>query len=537
MDRVEPPTEQSRASNGATASRPAAPLHYSIQLTDRQRMAVTGGVMLGMFLGALEATVVGTAMPTVIAELKGLNLYSWLISGYILTSTIAGPIWGRLSDLYGRRLFYLIGTGVFLIGSVLSGLAQSMEQLIIFRALQGIGAGALLPLSMTIIGEIYSLEKRARMQGIFSGVWGFASIVGPLVGGFLTDYWNWRSVFFINIPFGLASMVVLGLAMKEPKEGHRPFSLDYAGIVLMTGSISALLLGLSHAGQRIENWTAPETIGLFAAFVVLLVLFLWVETRAEHPLIPLSLFRERVMAVSSANGFFVGMAMFGSLSFIPLFVQAVIGTTATEAGSTMTPFMLSWVVAATLGGRLMLRMGYRLIAIAGVACLVVGFGLLTWLTSGSTRLDVMRDLVFAGVGMGFCLVTLTIAVQNSVPRDRLGIATSATVFFRSIGGAVGVAVMGAVMSLHLNQQLTQLVSTTTGPVAKELAELAQHPELIVSQATRVKLNPEVAHDVQGALSVALNYVFIIGLIVASLAFFVTLFLPDGRVRDQQHARR
>ncbi|MBI3460373.1 MFS transporter, partial [Candidatus Acetothermia bacterium] len=221
--------------------------------------------------------------------------------------------------------------------------------------------------------------------------------------------------------------------------------------------------------------------------------------------------------------------------------QAVIGTTATEAGSTMTPFMLSWVVAATLGGRMMLKMGYRLIAIAGVACLVVGFGLLTWLTLGSTRLDVMRDLVFAGVGMGFCLVTLTIAVQNSVPRDRLGIATSATVFFRSIGGAVGVAVMGAVMgavmSLHLNQQLTQLVSTTTGPVAKELAEIAQHPELIVSQATRVKLNPEVAHDVQGALSVALNYVFIIGLIVAILAFFVTLFLPDGRVRDQQHARR
>ena len=500
-------------------------------------MAVTGGVMLGMFLGALEATVVGTAMPTVIADLKGLNLYSWLISGYILTSTIAGPIWGRLSDLYGRRLFYLIGTGVFLIGSVLSGLAQSMEQLIIFRALQGIGAGALLPLSMTIIGEIYSLEKRARMQGIFSGVWGFASIVGPLVGGFLTDYWNWRSVFFINIPFGLASMVVLGLAMKEPKHGHRQFSLDYAGIVLMTGSISALLLGLSHAGQRIENWAAPETIGLFAVFVVLLVLFLWVETRAKHPLIPLNLFRERVMAVSSANGFFVGMAMFGSLSFIPLYVQAVIGTTATEAGSTMTPFMLSWVVAATLGGRMMLRMGYRLIAIAGVACLVVGFGLLTWLTLGSTRLDVMRDLVFAGVGMGFCLVTLTIAVQNSVPRDRLGIATSATVFFRSIGGAVGVSVMGAVMSLHLNQELTQLVNTTTGPVAKELADLAKYPEKIVSQSLRIGISPEAAHDVQGALSVALNYVFIVGLIVAILAFFVTLFLPEGKVRDHQHARR
>ena len=534
MEQAESSTEHSRASTSGTASRPTTPLHYAVQLTDRQRAAVTGGVMLGMFLGALEATVVGTAMPTVIAELKGLNLYSWLVSGYILTSTIAGPIWGRLSDLYGRRLFYLIGTGVFLIGSALSGFAQSMEQLIIFRALQGIGAGALLPLSMTIIGEIYSLEKRARMQGIFSGVWGFASIVGPLVGGFITDFWTWRWVFFINIPFGLASMVILGLAMNEPKDGHRKFSLDYAGILLMTGSISTLLLGLSYAGQRIENWTAPETIGLFTAFVIFLALFLWVETRAAHPLVPLNLFRERIMAVSSANGFFVGMAMFGSLSFIPLFVQAVLGTSATDAGTTITPFMLSWVVAATLGGRLMLKMGYRRIAIVGVACLMVGFGLLTWLTQGSTRLDVMRDLVFAGVGMGFCLVTLTIAVQNSVPRDRLGIATSATVFFRSIGGAVGVAVMGAVLSLHLNQELMALVQSTSGPMAAEIAKLAQHPELIVSQTSRETLIPQVAHEVQGALSVALNYVFIVGLIVAILAFFVTLFLPDGRVRDQQH---
>jgi EmrB/QacA subfamily drug resistance transporter len=504
------------------------PKLHAIHLTDRQRAAVTGGVMLGMFLAALEATVVSTAMPTVIADLKGLSIYSWVFSGYILTSTISGPIWGRLSDLYGRRNFYLLGIAIFLLGSALSGLAQSMAQLIIFRAIQGLGAGALLPLGMTITGEIYSMEKRARMQGIFSGVWGLASIVGPLVGGFITDQWDWRWVFFINIPFGLASMGVIAGFLIEPKEHRQKASIDYAGIALLTGAITALLLGLMHAGDQSSNWAAPETLALFGAFAVMLILFLWIETKVSHPLLPLDLFRDRVFSVTAANGFFMGMAMFGSLSFIPLFVQGVIGTTATEAGTTMTPFMLSWVVAATLAGRLMIKTGYRLIAIIGVGSMVVGFFLLTWLSVGSTRLDVMRDLIFAGVGMGFCMVTLTIAVQSSVARDKLGIATSTTVFFRSIGGAVGVAVMGAMMSLNFQQALNTLMQNTQGPTAAELAQLALHPERIVNPVSRASLSPEAIVLVQSSLNFALNRVFAIALIVAILAFFVTLLLPQAK---------
>jgi EmrB/QacA subfamily drug resistance transporter len=484
--------------------------------------------MLGMFLGALEATVVSTAMPTVISELEGLGIYSWVFSGYILTSTISGPVWGRLSDLFGRRLFYLLGVAFFLVGSILSGLAQSMTQLILFRAIQGIGAGALLPLGMTIVGEIYSMEKRARMQGIFSGVWGLASIVGPLVGGFITDHWHWRWVFWINIPFGLAAMVVIALYLIEPKDPRRPISLDYAGIALLTGSITALLLGLMHAGDRPENWAAPETWALFGAFTLLLALFVRIETRASHPIVPLSLFRDRIFSVSSANGFFVGMAMFGSLSFIPLFVQAVIGTTATEAGTVLTPFMLSWVVAATLAGRIMLKTGYRWIAILGVGCLVLGFGLLAWLTVSSTRLDVMRDLVFAGIGMGFCLVTLTIAVQSAVPRDQLGIATSATVFFRSIGGAVGVAVMGAVMSTQLRAQIFLQEASRSLPIER-LRDLANNPDIIANSAERLTLSTQEFAVLQAALSFALNQVFVLGLIVTICAFFVTLYLPDGKV--------
>ncbi len=500
----------------------------AILLTDRQRTVVTGGVMLGMFLAALEATVVSTAMPTVIADLKGLSIYSWVFSGYILTSTISGPIWGRLSDLYGRRHFYLFGIAIFLLGSALSGFAHSMTELILYRAIQGLGAGALLPLGMTITGEIYTMEKRARMQGIFSGVWGLASIIGPLIGGFITDHWHWSWVFFINIPFGLASMAVITAFLVEPKNHRQKVSIDYGGIALLTGSITALLLGLMHAGNRPENWSAPETLALFGAFAGMLVLFLWVETKVSQPLLPLDLFKDRVFAVTSANGFFIGMAMFGSLTFIPLFVQGVIGTTATEAGTTMTPFMLSWVVAATVAGRIMIRAGYRLITIIGVGSLVVGFFLLTGLSVSSTRFDVMRDLIFAGIGMGFCLVTLTIAVQSSVSRNKLGIATSATIFFRSIGGAVGVAVMGALMSLNLQQELNSVIHLTQGSTALELTELLQHPEKIVNPVSRAGISPEVTHFVQIVLDFALRKVFIIGLIVAILAFIVTLLLPNKK---------
>lgn len=498
-----------------------------VPLTPSQRTTVTLGVMLGLFLGALEATVVGTAMPTVIASLGGLHIYSWVFSAYILTSTVTVPLWGRLSDLYGRKRFILLGVAIFLIGSALSGAATSMGQLVLFRAIQGLGAGALLPLGMTIIGEIYSLEKRARMQGLFSGVWGLASIIGPLLGGFITDHFSWRWVFYINIPFGIAAALLIGLALVEPRDHRKKVTVDYAGALTLTALATLLLLTL---GQ--QDWSWALKFGLFSACALLLALFLALERRAKEPIVPLSLFRHRIFSVSAANGFFVGMAMFGSLSFIPLFVQGVIGTTATEAGTALTPFMLCWVGFSIVGSRMILKAGYRPTALLGVGLLVVGFVGLATMSAETSRLAVMGYLALAGAGMGFSMITLLIAVQTSVPRDQLGIATSGTIFFRSIGGAVGVAIMGAVLSVHMQVQANNLPEL--GSSAEKLANLLRHPDALINPAARAQLPAPVLNALQQILATALHWVFVVGLIVAVLALVVTLFLPAGTAQEHAH---
>jgi len=520
---VEAPSLEAQAPSKITIAEP-------VPLTPSQQKTVTLGVMLGLFLAALESTVVGTAMPTVIASLGGLHIYSWVFSAYILTSTVTVPLWGRLSDLYGRKRFILLGIAIFLVGSALSGAATSMGQLVLFRALQGLGAGALLPLGMTIIGEIYSLEKRARMQGLFSGVWGLASIIGPLIGGFITDHLSWRWVFYINIPFGIAAALLIGLALVEPRDHRKRASIDYAGAITLTLLATLLLVTL---GQ--QDWGIFLKLGLLSLCALLVFVFLAVERRASEPLVPLSLFRHRIFSVSSANGFFVGMAMFGSLSFIPLFVQGVIGTTATEAGTALTPFMLCWVGFSIVGSRLILKIGYRPTALIGAGLLVVGFLGLATLNAQATRLAVMGYLAIAGAGMGFSMVTLLIAVQTSVPRDQLGIATSGTVFFRSIGGAVGVAVMGAVLSAQMNSQATQLPELGSLMAPEKLMDLLRHPDALLSPAARAQLPAPVESALQQILATALHGVFVVGLIVAILALIVTLFLPKGTAHE--HARR
>lgn len=524
MSKPESPVETVSSGGKTLVESPRITAAEPVPLTPSQRTSVTVGVMLGLFLGALEATVVSTAMPTVIASLGGLHIYSWVFSAYILTSTVTVPLWGRLSDLYGRKRFMLMGIAIFLIGSALSGAATSMAQLVLFRAIQGLGAGALLPLGMTIIGEIYSLEKRARMQGFFSGVWGLASIVGPLIGGFITDHFSWRWVFYINIPFGIAAALLIGLALIEPRDHRKKVTVDYAGAVTLTAFVTILLIALGQ--QNLDALVRASLLGLCA---LLLGLFLVLERRANEPIVPLSLFRHRIFSVSSANGFFVGMAMFGSLSFIPLFVQGVIGTTATEAGTTLTPFMLCWVGFSIIGSRMILKIGYRPTALLGVGLLVAGFLGMATLNAEASRLLVMGYLSLAGAGMGFSMVTLLIAVQTSVPRDQLGIATSGTVFFRSIGGAVGVAVMGAVLSAQMSAHANSDLSSSLSP--EKLADLLRHPDALISPAARAQLPAPLLEALQQILATALHWVFIVGLIVAVLALIVTLFLPRGTAQE------
>jgi EmrB/QacA subfamily drug resistance transporter len=483
-----------------------------LPMSSGRRWAVTAGVMTGMFLAALEATVIGTAMPTVIAALGGLNHYSWVFSAYLITSTVTVPVWGKLSDLYGRRLFYQLGIAVFLLGSVLSGMSASMAQLIAFRALQGLGAGALVPLGMTIIGDIFTVQERARMQAYFSGVWGLASIIGPVIGGFITDHWSWRWVFYINLPVGLAAALIIGLALREPRRHERP-AVDYAGAATLTAAITALMLALVEGGASVATLTSPRNLALFAASAGLTLLFVRIERRAADPIVPFRLFRNRVVTVAVVTGFLAGVALFG-------------GATATEAGSLLTPLMLSWVSLSVVGGRLLLRVGYRPTAIAGFVLLSSGFVLLSNFSRATPRLWLYVDLVVIGAGLGLTMLTLLIAVQQAVPRSQLGITTSLNQFARSIGGAVGVAVMGAVLSAGLADRLMGIARNGTNTLSPEqAAQLAANPDALVEPSARAALSGEALEALQGALASALRSVFWLGAAASLLALAVSFRLP------------
>ena len=494
-------------------------------MSARRRWAVTIGVMTGMFLAALEATVVGTAMPTVIASLGGLNHYSWVFSAYLITSTVTVPVWGKLSDLYGRRLLYQIGISVFLIGSVLSGIATSMEQLIIFRAIQGLGAGALVPLGMTIIGDIFTLTERTKKQAYFSGVWGLSSVIGPVVGGFITDQLSWRWVFFINVPVGLAAALIMGIALKEPKRHARP-AIDYAGAAVLMAAITILMLALVEGGTSFATLLAPQNLMLLSGAALLLGIFVWIEKRAADPIIPFGLFRNRTVTVSVIAGFLAGVSMFGAISFVPLFAQGALGATATEAGSLLTPLMLSWVVMSVVGGRLLLRIGYRTTSIAGFILLTLGFVFLSMNGRDTAKYWLYVDLVLIGSGLGLTMLTLLIAVQQAVSRTQLGIATSLNQFSRSIGGAIGVALMGTVLSAGLATELNRVAQTDNSLMSVErAAQLAANPNALIEPQERAALPPGVLDALQEAMATSLHKVFWVGTVLSAMALLVCFFLP------------
>ena len=460
-----------------------------------RRRAITAGLLLGMSLGALEATVVSTAMPTVIAQLGGLAHYSWVFSAYLLTSTACVPIWGRLSDLYGRRRIYLTGVAIFLLGSGLSGVSNSMLQLIGARALQGLGAGCIIPLSMTIVGELYTLAERPRTQALFSGVWGVASIAGPLVGGYVTDYLNWRWVFYLNLPFGLLAAVVIASAYPVSRRVVR-VRVDWLGAALLFTGISTLLVALGdESGGTAWLWAV--------ATVVLLGSFLAVERRAPEPILPLDLFGTPVIARSLAVVFLVGVALFGAIAFIPLFVQAVRGGTATQAGQAITPLFLGWVVMSIVGARTTVLFGYRTVAIAGSVLMTAGFFGLTLVSPTSPRSILIASCTTIGAGMGTQMLSLLLAVQHGVSRSRLGIATALNQFSRSVGAAIGVAAMGAILS-------RSLVGVSLPGGADALA------------ASAAALSPSV----RAQFAAALHRVFLAGAIVSAAGLLATLFLPS-----------
>ncbi|MCE7861692.1 MAG: DHA2 family efflux MFS transporter permease subunit, partial [Chloroflexi bacterium CFX2] len=397
---------------------------------------VTIGIMLSLFLASMESTVVATATPTIVGELGGLSHFSWVFSAYMLASTTTVPLYGKLSDLYGRRRLYIFAMVLFLIGSVLCGQANSMTQLILARGLQGVGAGGIMPLAFILIGEMFSLQQRTKMQGFFSGVWGVSSILGPLLGGFLVDSLSWRWVFYINIIPGLMAAGLVAYAWRDVIIGAEKPSVDYAGAVLLMTAIVTLLLALLDDSGLFDKWA------MIGVSVILFIALFWVESHAADPILPLELFRGKLFSTAIVHGIFSGWALFGSISFIPLFVQSVLGTSATQAGITISPMLLGWVASSIIGTRILLKVGYRRLAIIGTFLLVVGSFFMSQIDAGTDQIAMMVFVMLMGIGMGFSIPSFLIAVQTMVYRRYLGTATSTMQFSRSMGGTLGVSVMG-----------------------------------------------------------------------------------------------
>jgi len=499
-------------------------------MPSKHRTIVTAGILLGMLLGALEATVVSTAMPTVVASLGGLEIYSWVFSAYLLTSTVTVPLWGKLSDLYGRRQFYVLCVGLFFLGSIACGAAQSMGQLVAFRAFQGLGAGGLFSLGMTILAELYTPIERARIQGYFSSVWGISSIGGPFVGGFLTDTLSWRWVFYINAPFAFAAAFVIWTQLIEDPSHRKSHRLDFAGIGLFSLAMTLLMILLIRSETSFE-FHSPTSIGLIAGTVLSLGLFVLAERRSEEPLLPMELFRNKTFTGATVNAFLSGIVMFGLLSFIPLFVQGVQGTGATEAGSVLTPLLVGWVITSAIGGRLLLRFTFRQVMFTGMALMLTGYLLLDSMDADTTRWVILRNVTFLGAGMGLVMITSMIAVQHSVARHQLGTATSTSQFFRSVGSAVGVAIMGTVLTQRLNQEMAGAAGTSA-----TFRQFAENPNIFLQPSVRGSLSPEVVDTFQRMLAAALHSVFLTGTVICFVGLLFVWLVPPERLVSKAEVR-
>jgi EmrB/QacA subfamily drug resistance transporter len=466
-------------------------------------------LMLSLFMGALEATVISTAMPTVVGDLGGIQIYSWVFTAYLLTSTVTVPIYGKLADLYGRRPVILFGIALFLAGSFASGESSSMAQLIAFRAIQGLGAGAMQPIAITIVGDIFSLEERGRMQGYFGGVWAVAGLIGPITGGLIVRYLSWHWIFFINIPFGIAAALLLIFALHESVE-KKPHVLDISGAALLTVAITALLLAVT-AGS------AALTIAGVAVFVVLFAIFVVVERRAVEPILPFDVFKRPVIAVSSVAGAFIGGSMFITMTYVPLFVQGVLGGTPTSGGMAITPMVIGWPLASMLAGRLILKTGYRPLIRGGLALTAASSVALAALAGEGSSLWVfwITSMLF-GVGLGFANTALLISVQTSVDWAQRGIVTASTMFVRTMGGLLAVGIAGGVLA----------------------TELARDPSIPPDAGSQLlgpehgrSLDPEVVRHLGAALEQGVGTILWIASGVAVAAFVASLVFPNVSLKE------
>jgi EmrB/QacA subfamily drug resistance transporter len=482
-----------------------------------------------MFLASIDGTIVSTAMPTIVGDLGGIESYAWVFSGFLLAEIATIPLWGRLADMFGRKRIFLAGMTIFLIGSALCGMAQSMTELVLFRAIQGLGAGCILPVAQTISADLYTMEQRAKISSIYAGVFALAAVLGPFIGGFLTDELSWRWVFYVNLPVGIAAIALVAITMIEPLEERHRHRFDWPGLVTLLGW-SGLLVFALESGGRDYAWGSPMIIGAFCTSAILLAAFIVAERRAVEPLIPLDLFKVPALRAASIITAFLGMSMFGVLSFLPLFGRTVLGESATGAGRILIPLMLAMMVGSAGGARLVLRTGFRVIVTTGAALVVLGTVLLTRLDVDSTQLELSIYLVFLGFGMGLVFMATSLAAQNSVQMPQMGVATGLVNFTRQLGGAIGVALAASVMLTSLTSRLTEA-----------FGDVGIDANTVLAPTNDARpLPPATQEVVREAFSGALNRTFWVAVAVAVLGLVMTVLMPRGRatdIRDRARAEK
>lgn len=486
------------------------------------RKLVVTAAMAGTFLSALDTSIVGTAMPTIVGELGGLSIYSWVFSAYLLTSTTTVPLYGRLSDMYGRKPMFILAATIFVLGSVLCGLSQNMGQLVAFRAVQGIGAGGIIPVTFTILGDHFSVQERAKMSGLFSAVWGSSAVAGPTLGGFIVEVVDWQWVFYINLPFGAVSIYLMWRFLHEEREAVES-RIDFLGAALLTTAISAFMVALLQIGEG-ATWLEPTTGGLTLLAIVLLATFIAQERRFANPMIPLSIFNHRVIAVVTGAGSLIGGVMFGVSSFVPLYVQGVLDGSPIDAGLAVAPFSIGWSVASIVAGQIIIRAGYRVSVIGGVISAVVGCGWLLALSQESGRLPALVGTGFVGIGMGLSATAMLISVQNSVGWSQRGVATAMVQFSRTIGGALGVAALGTLLTSRMSGRLTGL------------SDDLRDANALLDEDVRDTLALSTIDQLRDALAFGLHQVYL-GMFVLSLiaAAVIIIAFPRGSVEELQGA--
>jgi EmrB/QacA subfamily drug resistance transporter len=492
-------------------------------LSQRRVLVIIGGLLLGMVLASLDQTIVATALPTIAGDLHGLSHLSWVVTAYLLASTASTPLWGKLGDLYGRKIFFQAAIVIFLVGSVLSGLSSSMLELIAFRAVQGIGGGGLMIGAQAIIGDVVSPRERGRYEGFFGAVFGVTSVIGPLVGGFIVTNLSWRWIFYVNLPIGAVALVVTTIVLPSALTRVHHV-IDYLGTLVLAAAASGLVL-LATLGGTTYPWVSAPIILLGVVSLVLVGIFVVVERRAAEPVLPLRLFSNRMFSVSSVVGFVVGFAMFGAITYLPQYMQIVRGASPTGSGLQLLPLMAGLLLTSITSGLLITKWGrYKVFPVLGTALMTIGMYLLSMLAVGTNTIDSSLYMFVLGVGIGGVMQVLVIAVQNAVPYEDLGVATAGATFFRSIGGSFGTAVFGAIFAGQLTGNLSHYLAGTPVPAGF-------HPSAGASPAALAKLPPSVHAGYIHAFAASLHTVFLIAVPIAAVAFALTWLLKEVPLRQ------